>query len=83
MADGVEIYVRPGGRGVLMMIQLPDDVDRQQFVEKATSRDAAPDLGMHLELSVLPDWCTDPDVRSEVERIGHIHVRVPVEWLSL
>ena len=33
----------------------------------------------HFELSILPEWITDPEQRERIEKLGEvIHVRIPI-----
>ena len=83
MNTQIEIYVRPSVGRVLLNIYLGADV-RDRFVDGIGRGEfECRDAPTHLELSVLPEWVTDPELRVKIAALDSpIHVRIPLTHIN-
>lgn len=80
----LEVYVRHNSSGAMLNI-LADDLMRERIVNSLSAGKVdGTDISINLELSVLPEWVTDPETRKRVGQIpGTIHIRVPLAAINM
>ena len=72
--ETIEIYVRNSGGRNLLHVHKSDDAET---AAAKSGVDGSP--SGFLELSVLSEWITDPDLRAAYEKAGEIlHLRIPI-----
>ncbi len=83
MAKKLEIYVRNSTERSLLMLHIParsrnnflDSLKRGEFAED--------DLEMNLELTIRPEWISDPIEREKFVFSGNsIHIRIPLSAIT-
>lgn len=82
--NSIEIYVRHSAEKALLMFHAPETLRAAMLAAvKGNQLDAAK-ARMHLELSIHPDWITDPAVRKAVSGLDDaIHIRIPISALTM
>jgi hypothetical protein len=84
MEDGIEIYVRKSADRTLLNLHVPAHL-KEQFIaalESGSFSDSC--IPMALELSPLPDWITDQDLRGAATLAGTgVHLRIPLTAINL
>jgi hypothetical protein len=83
MTKKLEIYLRHSSRRTLLMFHVPDS-EQKNFVESLQRGDfSSTTVEINLELSVRPEWISDPEAREAVKRSGtDIHIRVPLSAIT-
>jgi len=84
MNNDIEIYVRPGGEHNMLNFYVPVQA-RERFMQAlATGSIELPAGAINFEISVLPQWLTDPVQRKKAERAQEpLHVRVPLGAINV
>ncbi len=79
----VEIYVRHSSGRSLLMFHIPTCV-RDSFIQGINNGEfSSADCQAHLELSVLPEWIADADVRALLQsKEKAIHLRIPLAAIT-
>jgi hypothetical protein len=71
--SGIEIYVRHRSDGAMLNFQLSSS-DRQVLIHALTTGGMEnASIPIHLELSLLPQWLTDPE---------NMHARIPISAIN-
>lgn len=80
----LEVYVRHNSNGAILNI-LADESMRERIVNSlSVGRVDGTDISICLELSVLPGWVTDLEIRKKIGGIqGPIHIRVPLSSINM
>jgi hypothetical protein len=80
----LEVYVRHSAEKALLMFHAPETLRAAMLaVVKGNQLDGAK-ARIHLELSIRPEWITDPAVRKAVSKIDDaIHIRIPISALTM
>ncbi|CAH0349854.1 hypothetical protein [Aquabacterium sp. CECT 9606] len=73
--SGIEIYVRHRSDGAMLNFHLSSR-DRQALIHALTTGGGMEDtsIPIHLELSLLPQWLTDPE---------NMHARIPISAINI
>jgi hypothetical protein len=83
MSNEIEIYVRPSGDKMLLNFHIPEAARDKFIAGLREGHSDGKDTIMHLELSVLPNWLTDADERTQCfANSTSLHVRVPVAAIN-
>lgn len=85
MEEGIEIYLRPGGRTDRhLMFHIPEHL-RERFIQAVLNGhvDGA-EIPMHVELSVLQEWLTGPEQTASKPKLKlPLHMRVRLTGMYL
>ena len=83
MTKKIEIYLRHSSGRSLLMFHVPAS-NRNNFLEGLKRGEVSGnELGINLELSVLPEWITDPTERENFIRSGsNIHIRISLASIT-
>jgi hypothetical protein len=83
MKKQLEVYLRPSAKRALLMFHMPESTKNAFFTALERGEVAIDDLKMNFELSILPEWITDPVERVRYERSGCLaHIRVPLSAIT-
>lgn len=79
----MEVYVRHNSGRSLLMFHIPTRI-RESFLKGINNGEfSSTDCQTYLELSVLPEWITDVDVRELLQSRGEvIHLRIPLAAIT-
>lgn len=84
MSKAVEIYIRNSGSRTLLNFHIPSDL-KEAFISAlrdGSFSEAGVDIA--LEVSMLPQWITDADQRSEAQECDHVvHARIPLSSINV
>jgi|GEM_PF-2091355 len=79
----VEVYVRQSSGRSLLMFHIPTCIRDSFFRGIKNGEFSSADCQAYLELSVLPEWITDADVRALLQSKGEaIHLRIPLAAIT-
>lgn len=79
----VQVYVRHSSGRALLMFHVPKRIEESFLQGINDGKFSLADTQPYLELSVLPEWVTDADVRAKVQSIGEvIHLRIPLAAIT-
>jgi hypothetical protein len=82
--NDLEIYVRHSAGKALLMLHAPEALRAIVLAAVKGGEVDSTKARIHLELSILPEWITDPSVRKQVSKIHDpIHIRIPISALSM
>jgi hypothetical protein len=84
MKQMIQIYVRQSGDQVLLNICVPEG-ERAKFLAALSSGTfESRTTPIAVELSMLPKWVTDDDVRDQLTGdLGVIHARIPITAINV
>ena len=83
MKKRLEVYLRPSAKRVLLTFHMPESRKNSFITALERGEVAIDDLKMNFELSILPEWITDPVERVKYERSGCLaHIRVPLSAIT-
>ena len=82
--NDIEVYVRHSAGKALLMFHAPETLRAAMLAAARSGKLDAKSARIHLELSILPEWISDPAVRDSVSRIDDpIHIRIPISALTI
>jgi hypothetical protein len=83
MRRQVEIYVRDSDQSAAMHFHYTGTSRDEFLCALQTGKLKLSSFKIDLELSVLPEWVTDPEQRAAVATSGPIHIRIPIKGFGL
>lgn len=86
MNGPVEIYVRRSGDRTLLNFHFTDEDDVIDLIARSRVGNLPGDPApfAHVELSVAPEWCSDPEQRKVIEALEvPLHLRIPITQINL
>lgn len=82
MEEEIDVYVRHSSSGTFLNIHVPSS--RKDQFAAALKQGHLQGGGVAVELSVLPEWITDEEVRDKVSALNEfIHLRIPVTSFNI
>lgn len=76
MEEGIEIYVRHSSGKAMLTIYVPDS-QRESLMRGLAGGQVAFEVPAHLEMSSLPQWITDDELRAKLAN-ETVHLRIPI-----
>jgi len=82
--NDVELYVRYSGGAALLMLHAPEALRSTVLAAIKNGELDSSQASIHLELSILPEWITDPTMQKQVSDLyEQIHIRVPISSFNI
>mgnify|MGYP000508771439 CR=1 FL=1 len=72
--SGIEIYVRHRSEGTMLNIHLDQEAKEALIAALQSGKFDNPNMPIHLELSILPEWLSDTH---------SMHARIPISEINV
>ncbi|MDO9170125.1 MAG: hypothetical protein Q7U18_13695 [Methylobacter sp.] len=83
MKNKIEIYLRHSIGKVMLNLYVPKETKKRFLTGLKNGALELPEDSANFELSILPEWITDPEQRERIKNIGEtIHVCIPIAAIN-